>query len=1086
MHKSNLIKKSSHLPTVLIYGGSSYIGYHLVQSFLQKDARVVYLDSDIDKNDFKLSSFFSNPKFAFFKIENHNFLPKEIESVDYIIHIGQIENYFINNKDFDLESILINSQAIKNLLDLAGHSDAKFLLLSPLDTIRTDSLYLKNSSLLSYNINLNNEYDFVQLYKFSEAFLFEHFKKYGTDVRIVRLPYIYGPNISMYSSGSLGLMLNDLLENRDITIYGDENRSEYYIYVQDALSGIVKSLFTPDTKGKTINLIDDDFHKVLSIAYLLKNLSNTVTQVVIKAKEMSYKNFLVKKPVDIDNLNWNQKFSLKEGIISTLNYYGYKVSQNSFKPNDLVTEKLNNNDKKIHSSYNVLQKSQQDLPSFLKNKNDNSNVVVDSYSTTSIIFDENSLNDIEKDFYNNNFLKNDQTNLEYLNYNLKTNNNNFKAFSNVGETNKFVKKNNFNIVNLFSFKFNKDFLNFSKNFNNNSFLNSLSLFIILLLFLMVFIFYPLINFSFSLNSTYNSLQNAKSNIYNYNILQTQKSIQESKNALYSAKKQYASSKWLFSLLLGKNGYDSLNNFLLSADHFIKSSNYMSLAFEPFSNFMTVLHPDSVKFYDSDTIKKSQAYLFSANNEMKLASNSAKIVQSKALPFFLKDYFFNYQQALNVVSENLDLLALSFTDFESLVGMDGPKNYLLWFQNSNELRPTGGFIGSYGVLTIDKGKIVGIFVDDVYNPDGQIDLLDIKTPIPSILANSLAEDRMYLRNSNFDPDFSISAKNFSDLYTQITKDSINGVIAIDLFFVKSVLESIGPMYLATYNETISSDNLYERTQFYSDYNYKSGISDKKTFLNVLSSKMIETIFSLEESKLQPLYQAILKSLNQRNILLYFSNNSASILLDKKNWSGKLVSTQGDYLNIVNSNLGGTKANYFVKNSYDYKVNSMTRDGLLRSNLTLNYKHNGVDMSWPGGPYKNYIRVLKNTGTKLTGATILINNNNAEDIFSDVIINKVGDFDSFEYMLNLNPTESAVINLNFDLPLSLSFNKSFKDYNLYWQKQPGTMGDRITFNIKEPFGTEIREFQTNSAYEENDESINFVDFLDTDKYFKINIE
>lgn len=55
--------------------------------------------------------------------------------------------------------------------------------------------------------------------------------------------------------------------------------------------------------------------------------------------------------------------------------------------------------------------------------------------------------------------------------------------------------------------------------------------------------------------------------------------------------------------------------------------------------------------------------------------------------------------------------------DMILGFDEPQRYLVLLQNNNEIRPTGGFPGSYAALTIDKGKITDFKVDDVYNPDG---------------------------------------------------------------------------------------------------------------------------------------------------------------------------------------------------------------------------------------------------------------------------------------------------------------------------------------------------------------------------------
>src|SRR5258706_15817855 len=55
----------------------------------------------------------------------------------------------------------------------------------------------------------------------------------------------------------------------------------------------------------------------------------------------------------------------------------------------------------------------------------------------------------------------------------------------------------------------------------------------------------------------------------------------------------------------------------------------------------------------------------------------------------------------------------------LLGMKNKKTYLLLFQNNAELRPGGGFIGSYGLAVINKGKLQQLTIHNTYDADGQL-------------------------------------------------------------------------------------------------------------------------------------------------------------------------------------------------------------------------------------------------------------------------------------------------------------------------------------------------------------------------------
>jgi hypothetical protein len=290
-----------------------------------------------------------------------------------------------------------------------------------------------------------------------------------------------------------------------------------------------------------------------------------------------------------------------------------------------------------------------------------------------------------------------------------------------------------------------------------------------------------------------------------------------------------------------------------------------------------------------------------------------------------------------------------------------------------------------------------------------------------------------------------------LYFKVTGETISGYVAIDLEFVKGLLRVTGPVFLAQYNEDISADNLAERAQYYSGFDYKEGSADKKSFLTVLGSKLLERIFALKKENLPKMFSELQKSLDQRHMLIYFSNSPVNAILKDQLWDGSLVDTFGDYLYVVNSNLGGTKANYYVKNKLTYEVNSMTRDGLLRANLYLDYENTADNNAWPGGPYTDYVRVLTQDGSKLTGAKIILDGGTEQDIFPGIVVTKEGNYNSFETSFKIDPKGTARLVFSYDLPVNLSITKEQKKYGLVWQKQPGTSGDQYFFIFNPPFVT-----------------------------------
>ena len=146
--------------------------------------------------------------------------------------------------------------------------------------------------------------------------------------------------------------------------------------------------------------------------------------------------------------------------------------------------------------------------------------------------------------------------------------------------------------------------------------------------------------------------------------------------------------------------------------------------------------------------------------------------------------------------------------------------------------------------------------------------------------------------------------------------------MDLEFTRGLLDVTGPVFLTAYGEEINEKNFYERTQYHSEFNYENGSDQKKSFLTVLGGKLLENLFALEKDNIPDFMAHLEKSLKSRDLLVYVPDVPLNNYFNEKKWDGALVDYDKNYLQVVNSNLGGNKADYFIKPSSYLEVESLT--------------------------------------------------------------------------------------------------------------------------------------------------------------------
>jgi len=998
-----VIKKTPMAPTALIAGGAGFLGSALAETLLLKDARVIVIDNFKTGKKSYVDKLLSNDKFALYDCDISKGLPPEIESVDYVFHLAAIDPHTYSSEKVDFDTLLTNAVGTKFLLELAHNSEGKFLLASSVNVYRGAISPLSLDQYFGQTPYEEKEYSINEAKRFAEALAWEFYKKYDADIRIARLPEIYGPFMNLDSCGNLGQMLKDMSTGKDLEIVGEGDEKEFYLYVSDAVSGLVKSLFNKNTSGKIYTLVGNEAATTLELAYTLKSIANTDLKLDFKSKPKTFGFFEFHNP-DTDTLGglkWEPKVPLKEGLINTLSSLGYVANEYAFKPAKLIEDK-----RKEKVSVNSISAPQSKTPvadtivSLVNEQTEQPSTIVPDKGSFVVV--KPIISEPPKSLAN------------LL----------LKKLSNTLPTNSSARS--------LKVKY--------------RFLGVLGVFVALLI---MFTFVPAFG-------AYTNAKRGASELRQLPSLFSQldaSSKATSKSAFehFSASRTYLSRvKWLFDVSAKKETYDSVNNLLLSAENVSKSIYNISKATNPFNAVWDTLKPTTTTELSQADFDAAKTSLQTAKNNLQLANAEFKNVNIVKLPLQVQSQAEEFGKALTIMTQGLDMAYTSVDSVPDLLGVSDKRRYLVLFQNSNELRPTGGFIGSYAILELNKGKIANLTIDDIYNPDGQIKLRKINVPSPAPIAQLLKEPNLSIHNANWNPDFPQSARDINSLFYKLNATKFDGVIAVNIGFVKDLLKVTGPVFLTAYSEEITSDNVDERAQFHSEFNYTEGSSQKKSFLTILGSKLLEKVFAMQKEQLPELFSQVQTALVVRDIMIYLPNNRLATLLADNNFDGAIRKTAGDFLYVVDANLGGTKANYYVTKDMSYTISSATRDGLLRGTVTLHYKHTGVDSSWPSGTLVDYLRVITQKGTKLTGATLLDENGKEQDIFKDIVIGKVADLPSYETSFKLDPTKEVTVKIMYDLPQSETLSFANKKYSLVWQKQSGTSDDKIRFEFDAPFG------------------------------------
>lgn len=291
-----------------------------------------------------------------------------------------------------------------------------------------------------------------------------------------------------------------------------------------------------------------------------------------------------------------------------------------------------------------------------------------------------------------------------------------------------------------------------------------------------------------------------------------------------------------------------------------------------------------------------------------------------------------------------------------------QHFLLLFQNQSEIRPAGGFIGSFGDLVLNRGNLESIKIDDIYNADRQLHL----NIIPPQELQGITK-KWGARDANWFFDFPTSAKKVSYLLEQNDiyapqKTRFQGVIAINTNVLKTMLQAVGPIALPSYNLTINSEGFLAELQreVEAGRDKKPGQNPKK-ILSVLSPLLMEKLKNLSASQKEKLPASFLEHLQRKDIMFYSPRWELQNLILESGIGGAMLELaddfSGDYLAIVNANIGGGKTDAFIHQNLNLR-SRINSDGKINNELVITRKHSGANKEdwWYKIANKNYLKIL----------------------------------------------------------------------------------------------------------------------------------
>lgn len=306
---------------VLITGGAGFIGSYLCDTLVELGANVTCLDNFSTGLMENVDHLLGKKGFRLVKEDVSGF--EGDEKFDFVFHFASRaspEEYQLH----PVETLLANSEGSHRMLELARKHDSVILFASSSE-VYGDPEVVPTPESYRGNVNhLGARSCYVEGKKFSESLFMAFHRKYGLDVRIVRIFNTFGPRLrgDGFYARVLSRFILQALKGESLTVYGDGSQTRSFCYITDLIHGILLALSNVEAGGKVVNLGAPCEISILDTA---KKVMKTVGCKSEIAFHPLPEDDPMRRCPDIRRakkiLGWEPKVSLEEGLGRTILWF---------------------------------------------------------------------------------------------------------------------------------------------------------------------------------------------------------------------------------------------------------------------------------------------------------------------------------------------------------------------------------------------------------------------------------------------------------------------------------------------------------------------------------------------------------------------------------------------------------------------------------------------------------------------------------------------------------------------------------------------------------------------------------------------
>ncbi|MGE4422348.1 MAG: UDP-glucuronic acid decarboxylase family protein [Pseudodesulfovibrio sp.] len=305
--------------SVLITGGSGFLGSHLCERLLDMGRNVLCVDNYFTGKKGNILHLMDNP---YFEILRHDICFPLYVEVDEIYNLACPASPIHYQYD-PVQTTKTSVHGAINMLGLAKRTGAKIFQASTSEIYGNPAVHPQTECYWGHVNPIGPRACYDEGKRCAETLFFDYRRQHGLRIKVARLFNTYGPRMALDDGRVVSNFVVQALRGEDITVYGKGEQTRSFCYVDDLIEAFIRFMEqTPDDFTGPMNLGNPSEFTILELAETVLDLVNSKSKIVFH--DLPVDDPTQRKP-DISlakkTLDWEPKVPLREGLIKTIAYF---------------------------------------------------------------------------------------------------------------------------------------------------------------------------------------------------------------------------------------------------------------------------------------------------------------------------------------------------------------------------------------------------------------------------------------------------------------------------------------------------------------------------------------------------------------------------------------------------------------------------------------------------------------------------------------------------------------------------------------------------------------------------------------------